>query len=329
MPIFAIPVIDAVGAYGAAAVAVLQIVEILIDKLSGIEMADNDKRQQFVQDQIDQFTQQYPNYNIVICHPPCDVDDGAGFGVDPQYRALIYHQHFELGMTVGTCGYDLYMAEQGKSFHFHNNGDGGWINWGFSGNWIRGGDGSDPNEIDAPFSTSPSRIGSQLYSWGNDNIVTANGVAGRLLTQGSALYSVNNPGNSLYKYASGQSGPYYQAIVQTDGNFVVYHFDVNNERTPTFWTNTGGKVNDPNWTLAVQNDGNVVLYHTNSSGNVNSGAYLASNTWQINKPAPGWFGLSMQQDGNLVLYFFYNDGSCDPVWATANNAPTGTIVWPH
>jgi hypothetical protein len=85
----------------------------------------------------------------------------------------------------------------------------------------------------------------EFYSWGNDSIVTINGVSGRLLTQGSALYSVNNPGNSLYKYTSGESGPYYQAIVQTDGNFAVYHFDANGQRTPTFWTNTGGKVNDP------------------------------------------------------------------------------------
>jgi hypothetical protein len=227
------------------------------------------------------------------------------------------------------------MAEQGKSFTFQNNGDGdGWLNWGYSGNWYTGAqaDPFDPNSgyLVAPFptSTSPSPIGSQLYSWGNNNIVTINGVSGRLLTQGSALYSVNNPGNSLYKYASGLSGPYYQATVQTDGNFLVYHFDASGQRSPTFWTNTGGKVNDTHWTLTVQFDGNLALYHTDSSGTINSAAYWASNTWQINKPNPGWFGLSMQQDGNLVLYFFYKDGSCDPVW-DSKNPPTGTTVWPH
>jgi hypothetical protein len=53
--------------------------------------------------------------------------------------------------------------------------------------------------------------------------VTANGVSGRLLREGSSLYSFENPGNSLFKYVNG-SGPYYQATIQTDGNFVVYYY---------------------------------------------------------------------------------------------------------
>jgi mannan endo-1,4-beta-mannosidase len=171
----------------------------------------------------------------------------------------------------------------------------------------------------------PSSQGSQRYSI-NGDIVTANGVSGRLLREGSSLYSFENPGNSLFKYVNG-SGPYYQATIQTDGNFVVYYYDVNGNRTPKFWTNTGGKVNDPNWKFVPQSDGNLVLYRTDLAGN-NGAAMWSSNTYGVTKPAPGdFFGVSMQQDSNLVLYLFYTDGTCDPVWATFNNAPQGRILW--
>jgi hypothetical protein len=173
----------------------------------------------------------------------------------------------------------------------------------------------------------PAAIGSQHYLL-NGDIVTANGVSGRLLAEDAALYSFKNPGDSMFKYANGESGPYYQATIQKDGNFVVYYFDAKNERTPKFWTNTGGKVGDPNWKLVPQSDGNLVLYRTDLAGQ-NGKAVWASHTNGINKPAPGHFGLSMQQDGNLVLYLFYADGTCDPVWATYTDAPTGRVVWKH
>jgi hypothetical protein len=79
--------------------------------------------QQFVQ----QASQKYPGYNVVICHPKHRVS-GANI-----------HQHHELPMTVGTCGYDIYFSRKGKPFTFVNEGDGGFINWAFNGEFNRNG----------------------------------------------------------------------------------------------------------------------------------------------------------------------------------------------
>jgi hypothetical protein len=206
--------------------------------------------------------------------------------------------------------------------------DGSWIDWG----WYRAGQiptASTGSLILFPAAPSPRRhrAGSQIYVLDGD-IVTANGVSGRFWDEDIPLLSFKSPGNSLFKYAGGQHDLYYQAVMQTDGNFVVYRFDANGNRTPTFWTNTGGKVDGRYWKLVPQADGNLVLYETDLAGETGS-AIWASNTAGIRKPAPGHFGLSMQQDGNLVLYLFYEDGSCDPVWASDNTAVTGAIVWNH
>jgi hypothetical protein len=42
-------------------------------------------------------------------------------------------------MTVGTCGYDAYFSPKGKPFSFQNQGDGGFINWAFDGEFNRNG----------------------------------------------------------------------------------------------------------------------------------------------------------------------------------------------
>jgi hypothetical protein len=172
----------------------------------------------------------------------------------------------------------------------------------------------------------PTPKGIQRYSLGQTNLVTVNGVVGRLLEEGGSLRSWQTEANSLYKFANFNSGPYWQATVQTDGNFVVYFVDAKNNKTPKFWTNTGGKVNDPNWALHPQHDGNLVLYRSDTGGQT-SQAVWASQTSGINV-SPGWVGLSMQQDGNLVLYVFYPDGSCSPIWASAGSAPNGKRYWP-
>jgi hypothetical protein len=172
----------------------------------------------------------------------------------------------------------------------------------------------------------PAPKGSQRYALGQTNLVTVNGVVGRLLEEGSPLHSWQPSFNSLYKFANYDSGPYWQATVQTDGNFVVYFIDAKNNKTPKFWTNTGGKTNNPNWELIPQHDGNLVLYHSNTGGQTDQPVW-ASQTSGINV-SPGWVGLSMQQDGNLVLYVFYPDGSCSPIWASAGSPPNGRKDWP-
>jgi hypothetical protein len=86
----------------------------------------------------------------------------------------------------------------------------------------------------------------------------------------------------------------YSAVMQTDGNFVVYG------RGRVLWVS-----NSAGWggsKLALQSDGNMVLY---ASG----GAAL----WQTKTRNAGSFQLILQDDGNLVLY----TAASRPLWATS------------
>ncbi len=89
---------------------------------------DNNKREAYTQQFVQQASKQFPNCNVVICHPQHKV---AG----PQ----VVHQHHELGMTVGTCGYDSYCSPKGQPFIFDNQGDGGYLNWAYAGEFSRNG----------------------------------------------------------------------------------------------------------------------------------------------------------------------------------------------
>jgi hypothetical protein len=42
-------------------------------------------------------------------------------------------------MTVGTCGYDSYCSPMGQPFIFENQGDGGYLNWAYAGEFSRNG----------------------------------------------------------------------------------------------------------------------------------------------------------------------------------------------
>jgi DNA-binding beta-propeller fold protein YncE len=87
----------------------------------------------------------------------------------------------------------------------------------------------------------------------------------------------------------------YVAIMQTDGNFVIYAANA------AIWaSNTVGKGSAP-FKLSMQADGNLVIY-------ANGRAIWASNTRGTTTP----FKLIMQDDGNLCIY----DGASHFVWET-------------
>ena len=89
---------------------------------------DNKKREAYTQQFVQQASQKYPGYNLVVCHPRHTVSG-----------ANVIHQHYELPMTVGTCGYDIYFDQKGKPFTFVNQGDAGFLNWAFNGEFNRNG----------------------------------------------------------------------------------------------------------------------------------------------------------------------------------------------
>jgi hypothetical protein len=93
----------------------------VIDIIKKVEGDDNEKRAAFTRQTVEDARQQFPDYNVVIIHPAHTV---SGERV---------HQHVELGMAVGTCGYEVYLSRAQDSFTLTNNGDGGFINWAFIG----------------------------------------------------------------------------------------------------------------------------------------------------------------------------------------------------
>ena len=120
----AVPGVGELALIGLAATAVVAGI------IAGINVhnKDNAAREAYTQQFAQQASQKLPNYNVVICYP--------------QHRVAgphVAHQHHELGMTVGICGYDSYCSPKGQPFTFDNQGDGGFLNWAYAGKFSRNG----------------------------------------------------------------------------------------------------------------------------------------------------------------------------------------------
>jgi len=124
--------------------------------------------------------------------------------------------------------------------------------------------------LPAPFVIPPASIGDRISS----------GTSYGSLLQNQMLVSLNGK---------------YQAVMQYDGNFVIY-----SENGPIWHTVTPG-VGTPGYFLAMQADGNLVLYAT-------SGPTWFSGIRGGTAP----YTLIMQNDGNLVIY----DSSNRAIWAS-------------
>jgi hypothetical protein len=85
----------------------------------------NDKKSAFVRYVIDDCKKNYPSYNVVVCR------------VRHSTQGKSIHRHVELSAPVGTVGFDIHYVHANDRFKFTRHGDGGWINWGFYGKWVR------------------------------------------------------------------------------------------------------------------------------------------------------------------------------------------------
>lgn len=94
-----------------------------------LQASDNDKRAAFTQRMVAELSQKHPGYNFVITHHRSSKAEGPG----------VVHDHVELPMAVGSCGYEIFGSPKGQPFKFVLNGDGGFINWAFSGDFNRDG----------------------------------------------------------------------------------------------------------------------------------------------------------------------------------------------
>lgn len=94
-----------------------------------------EQRSAYVQDFLNKH--QRPGLNIVICHTRHLV---YGNNYKQEHLEMkeedwsdFYHQFMPADTTTG---YDVFYIPQGAWFDFFNLGDGGWINWGYSGNFV-------------------------------------------------------------------------------------------------------------------------------------------------------------------------------------------------
>lgn len=94
---------------------------------AGAVKNDNEKRKKFTQEFVEKASREYPNYNVVIVHPRHST------------WGTWIHQHYELPMTSGTCGYDAFFSRKGQGFTLANHGDGGYLNWAYIGEFSRNG----------------------------------------------------------------------------------------------------------------------------------------------------------------------------------------------
>lgn len=97
--------------------------------VTGLQRSDNEKRSEFTQRMISELTQKHPDYNFVITHHKGSKAEG------PE----VVHDHVELPMAVGSAGYEIFASRKGQPFKFELNGDGGYLNWAFGGDFKRDG----------------------------------------------------------------------------------------------------------------------------------------------------------------------------------------------
>lgn len=100
---------------------VVKVVEIVNAKIQA-EASDKEKRSIFTQDFIKEASLECPDHNIVIIHPP-HTREG-------RWR----HEHVEETLSGGNkIGFDVYFSRKGEPFFLENKGDGGYLNWAFTG----------------------------------------------------------------------------------------------------------------------------------------------------------------------------------------------------
>jgi hypothetical protein len=95
--------------------------------VNGLQRADDEKRSIFTQRMMSELAQKHPDYNFVITHHKNSKAEG------PE----VVHDHVELKMAVGSAGYEIYASRKGKPFKFELNGDGGYLNWAYRGEFKR------------------------------------------------------------------------------------------------------------------------------------------------------------------------------------------------
>lgn len=199
----------------------------------------NEKRAAFTQETVKRLRAHYSDYNVVIIHT--------------RHRKWgnSVHQHEEMdnGFANTTTGYEIYLSRIGDFFGLENLGDGGFINWAYSGYFKR-----DGNKILAltPSSSSPAGLlpgqslhpGQSLQPFDRRHRLTLQSDGNVVLYTSSSqpIWATNTWGIQPRNFT-----------MQTDGNLVLYDAAGNARWHSNTWNNPGAF-------FRVQDDGNLVIY---------------------------------------------------------------------
>ncbi|KAF9270846.1 hypothetical protein L218DRAFT_993390 [Marasmius fiardii PR-910] len=107
--------------------ALPHIISLVNELLNGISNKDKLRaRGYFTQRVVQSIHNQYPNFNAIIVHPKHECKFEGIKGVDWDH----FHINYYIGFRNFCVGYDVYVC---KNAEFCLKGDGGNLNWAFSG----------------------------------------------------------------------------------------------------------------------------------------------------------------------------------------------------
>jgi len=106
------------------AVDVLTGIKDIVEIITDIDEAEHEAESEFTQNMITQLGASYPTWNAIVVTS----DEDYEFSFNNYVYA---HQECDIGLGF-TKGYDIYVLDYGT---FQLNGDGGFINWAFGGNY--------------------------------------------------------------------------------------------------------------------------------------------------------------------------------------------------
>jgi len=188
---------------------------------------ENDRRENFTRKYVGQATQKFPGYNVVIIHT---AHSRSGTFVHS-------HEEWPTNIFGTTTGFEAYFSKIGDTFELENEGDGGFINWCFAGNFRRGGDRN--NRISAynpslPNTSVPTNTTLKNKSTSNcldsnteGKVYALQGNGGNYQKwyfhdQGGGVFTIQNVGTSLF-LDSNDEGKVY-ALNGNGGNYQKWYF---------------------------------------------------------------------------------------------------------
>ncbi|KAF8991073.1 hypothetical protein BDQ17DRAFT_1433353 [Cyathus striatus] len=96
--------------------------------IGGFKDSDNKRREKFVHDALDKYGRLHPGCNIIVVHTDLGYDKNFQGQEGKDWGKA--HEEVWIKIGGGSKGYDIFWFKKGT---FVRHGDGGWLNWGYTG----------------------------------------------------------------------------------------------------------------------------------------------------------------------------------------------------